>query len=224
LNNTAVILFCDAAAEARRKRMPRPFVEALHRSVRRRIAGVADLDVIAARELTGASAGLTLAGQIRIALDAAFDRGYEVVILAAGDVPALRASHLLSAAASVRDGRAALSRSRDGGFSLLALDSRPAIEWEAVGLHTTGAADGVIAALETAGVAVILLEELDDLDTPCAAESLLRPLGEALVRRLMALLVIPASSFTLTTTSTDSAHASSDLRAPPMAAHSYSSR
>ncbi len=179
----AVILFAgDSRREESCKGLPPRFLRHLHARIASMLRSIDTVDVFIADELSPGEE--SLAAKVDRAIAFAFDRGYERVVLLAGDVAGLTREHVRLAIAA-RD--AAIGRSPDGGFYLLALSRRPNADWQSIrwcGKHTV---DDLLLAIGPHQIA--FLSELGDIDSLNDALRVLRtPRLAALYGRLQSLL------------------------------------
>jgi uncharacterized protein DUF2064 len=176
MHANAVLLFAgDSRRDETRKGLPPRFMMQLHARITATVRSFPDADLFVIRE-TG-----WLGGIVGRATSRAFDRGYQRVVLLAGDVAGLTCDHLKRAIAA----GAAIGRSPDGGFYLLALSRRPDIDWNSIRWCTRHAFDDALAALG----ALHILPELDDIDSlPDALRVLRAPRFAALYACLLSLI------------------------------------
>ncbi len=202
----AVILFVgDSRRDETRKGLPPRFLMHLHSRIASTIRSFHEVDLLVIRQT----------GPLGIVVDRAitetFDRGYQRVVLVAGDIAGLTREHLQRAIAS----DAAIGRSPDGGFYLLALSRRLAIDWNSIRWCTRHAFDDVVAALGAHDA----LPELDDIDSlPDALRVLRAPQFAVLYCRLRSLLRGSRFAARGSRIPTRAAYRLVPLRAPPLAA------
>src|ERR1051326_467825 len=125
MKRTAVVLFAgDARREEAQKGLPARFLATLHERLKRMIRSF-EVDLLIADEIVAAA---SLDAMIEQAFAAAFAKGYERVIILAGDIVLPRA--ILQRAIESRD--TLIGRTRDGGFYVLACNERPSIDWSSL--------------------------------------------------------------------------------------------
>jgi hypothetical protein len=156
MHANAVILFAgDRRREESRKGLPPGFLRHLHAQIVSMMDSLDGMDRFNADDL--APNAESLGAKVSQAVARAWDRGYERVVLVAGDVAGLSRNIMQRALAS----SAAIGRSPDGGFYILTLTRRPSINWSSVRWGTCHAFDDVAAVLGPHDV----LPELDDIDS-----------------------------------------------------------
>jgi len=149
MKRTAVVLFAgDPRREEAQKGLPARFLARLHDRLTRTIRAF-DVDLLVADDLAGDAPSLS--GKVEQAFVRAFARGYERVIVLAGDI-VLPPSILKQA---IDSAGTLIGRTRDGGFYLLACDELPFIDW------TSLAYDDVAAQL----AGHVQLPQLRDVDS-----------------------------------------------------------
>jgi len=146
VSRTAVVLFAgDPRREEVQKGLPARFLARLHDRLTRTIRRF-DVDLFIADDIAVGS----LAHKIDHAFAIPFARGYERVIVLAGDI-VLRPSILQRA---IESSETLIGRTCDGGFYILACSERPRIDW------TSLTSDDVAAQLDCG-----FLPQLRDVDS-----------------------------------------------------------
>ena len=142
-----MVLFAgDPRREEAQKGLPARFLAKLHDRLARTIRAFG-VDLLVADELAGGN----LSEKVEQAFVRTFARGYERVVVLAGDIvlPPTILKQAIDAAGTT------IGRTRDGGFYLLACDELPFIDW------TSLAYDDVAAQLPD----YVALRELRDVDS-----------------------------------------------------------
>jgi len=122
MKRTAVVLFAgDARREEAQKGLPPRFLATLHERIVRTIRSF-DVDLLIADSLVGDA---PLAQKIDRAFAIPFARGYERVIVLAGDIVMPRA--ILQRA--IESSETLIGSTKDGGFYILAMSEPPQIDW-----------------------------------------------------------------------------------------------
>jgi len=122
MKRTAVVLFAgDARREEAQKGLPARFLATLHQRLVRTIRSF-DVDLLIADSLV---ASARLAQKIEEVFAITFARGYERVIVLAGDIVMPRA--ILQKA--IESNETLIGSTKDGGFYILATSKRPQIDW-----------------------------------------------------------------------------------------------
>jgi hypothetical protein len=201
----AVVLFTgNPRVEERRKRLPSRFLSTLHRRLRATVGRIGDVDLGVASEaphgfrveLGGMTRRLSsgdLAGRVALAFEAAFDAGYDSVLVLAGDILGLRRDVIERSfeALEERDGTCVLGPSGDGGFYLVGLRRGTPFDWSSIPWCSAEASLAFCASAVEAGLVVRVVERLDDVDSLDDAVRLteaLRPSFLQLQRELRSLL------------------------------------
>lgn len=122
--------------------------------------------------------GATLADRLTNAFDDLFRAGFASVVLMGTDSPTLPAASLVAAFEALDNGAdVAIGPTSDGGYYLIGM-RRPHPEvFRGVALSTEHALAQTVQAAEGAGLAVALLPEWYDVDTPADLERLRDDLG-----------------------------------------------
>ena len=122
MNRTAVVLFAgDARREEAQKGLPARFLVTLHDRLTRAIRAF-DVDLLIADDLVDDCA---LGEKIERTFATTFARGYERVIVLAGDIvlpPAILER-------AIESNETLIGRTHDGGFYILACNAPPSIDW-----------------------------------------------------------------------------------------------
>lgn len=201
MNRQAIVLFTgDPERESVRKGLPSNLLRALHQELIATIRRTNDVALIVAsdaldtfrleddrggRSFAESSFGAKVASAFRFA----FDRGFDSVVLLAGDIAGADRAVLVDAFALLEEDprRSVVGPSGDGGFYLLGLHRRGGLDtatnWDAVRWFTPSAAASVTTELTMAGGSVSFLRNLDDID--CRADAV--RIGHALPERFAAL-------------------------------------
>jgi len=133
MKRTAVVLFAgDPRREEAQKGLPARFLATLHDRLTRTIRAF-DVDLLIADDLAGDAQSLS--EEVEQAFVRTFARGYDRVIVLAGDI-VLPPSILKRA---IESDDTLIGRTRDGGFYLLACDELPAIDWTSLNFDDVAA-------------------------------------------------------------------------------------